>query len=124
VKVPDTLELLLDLMRAKGCASFEFEAAGVGGSPVKVKVTSMSGAPSVPTFTTTAPDSDLVYRTPSFSMSVVDSVMERRPSDIELALNPPQLDEAEESADPSEALAPEAPRVSAPAGAPDPDASA
>lgn len=119
MKVPDTLEGLLDLMRAKGCASFDFEAQGVGGTPLKV-----SGRFDAPLQGLAAwlPDRSTPLGTGIHAS--MDREFKQPVSDIELALNPPVLDEAEEAADPSEALAPEAPRVSAPAGAPDPDASA
>ena len=35
MKVPDTLEALLDLMRAKGVATFEWEERGEGGTVLK-----------------------------------------------------------------------------------------
>ena len=111
MKVPDTLEGLLDVMRAKGCATFAFEASGIGGSPVKVSG-SFGEAPRAPVGGRVS------------TISPEPAAAAPRVSDIELALNPPVLDEIEEAAYPSEALDPEAPRVSAPAGAPDPDASA
>ena len=118
VKVPATLEELLDLMRAKGCASFDLEEQGVGGSPVKISVSLQLEVASV-----WAPPPPISREDTRAGFDATPTPARTpRVSDIELALNPPNLDlDSEEIADPSEALAPEAPRESAPAGAAEPN---
>jgi hypothetical protein len=130
VKVPDTLDALLDLMRAKGVATFEWEERGEGGTVLKHSL-------GMETWRMEAPGGwKLATNVPGFNGTVMlDATPQNiaapdiapkpvRVSDIELALNPPTLDydAPDEEADIAETVASlEAPREKAPVGAAEPD---
>ena len=135
MKVPDTFEALLDLMRAKGVATFEWEERSEGGTVLKHSLgmeTRRMDAPggwklatNVPTFSATTTLATTTLDANPQNIAAPDIAPKPvRVSDIELALNPPtlDLDAPDEEADIDDTVASlEAPREKAPVGAAEPD---
>ena len=130
MKVPDTFEALLDLMRAKGVATFEWEERSEGGTVLKHSLgmeTRRMDAPGGWKLATNVPTVNATTTLDATPQNIAASVITPKPvrvSDIDLALNPPtlDLDAPDEEADIDETVASlEAPREKAPVGAAEPD---
>lgn len=130
MKVPDTFEALLDLMRAKGVATFEWEERSEGGTVLKHSLgmeTWRMEAPGGWKLATNVPGFNATTTLDATPQNIAAPDIAPKPvrmSDIELALNPPtlDLDAPDEEADIDDTVASlEAPREKAPVGAAEPD---
>ena len=128
MKVPDTLEGLLDVMRARGVATFEWEERGEGGTVLKhalsMEARTLRAWRETDEGEQVARAVDATPQDITRGHDATAKPIEPRVSDIDLALNPPALDydAPDEGADIDKTVASlEAPRESAPVGAAEPD---
>ena len=118
MKIPETLGELFDVLRASGVHTFSLNRPDVG--ELSVELGSLPGLKDREVQAQPSTDAMPSWK-PASTATIVDAPP--RISDIELALNPPELDYDDlEAVDPEEVVGTlTAPRESAPDGAADPD---